>query len=132
MQIAAKCGNNSVDIFLGYLKFIVFKNFSSRGLNMFGIKDADVHSHFGWIHVPRVELPLLIHVLIVYLLSLLLEGKWNLFFLFFYFRFRGELLHCPLFGGLSLLLFGGLQKLIFGRFSQFLLIFAEEGKDMLV
>jgi hypothetical protein len=99
---------------------------------MFGIKDADVHSHFGWIHVPRVELPLLIHVLIVYLLSLLLEGQWNLFFFFFYFRFRWGLLHCPLFGRLSLPLFGGLQKLIFGGLSLLLLIFAEEGKDMLM
>jgi hypothetical protein len=89
MLIAAKRGNNSVDIFFGNLKLIVFKNLSSRGLRMIRIKDADIHSHFGWIHVPRVELPLLIHVLIVYLLSLLLEGQWNLFFLFFYFRFRG-------------------------------------------
>ena len=136
MQIGVKPGNNSVDIFLADIELIVFKNFSSRRVQMVVIKDADVDSHLSRIHIPRVELPLLIHVLIVYLLSLLNEIHWYLFFLFFYFHFWG--LYCLLFGGLNLLPLGSLNFLLLGRFKLLLLgslkllllMLAEKAKDM--
>ena len=128
MQIGVKPGNNSVDIFLADIELIVFKNFSSRRVQMVVIKDADVDSHLSRIHIPRVELPLLIHVLIVYLLSLLNEIHWYLFFLFFYFCFGG--LYCLLFGGLSLLPLGSLNFLLLGSLKLLLLMLAEKAKDM--
>ena len=100
------------------------------------IKDADVDPHLSWIHIPRVELPLLIHVLIVYLLSLLNEIHRYLFFFFFYFRFWG--LYCLLFVDLSLLPLGSLNFLLLRRFKLLLLgglkllllVLTEKAKDM--
>ena len=136
MQITAKPGNNCVHIFLADLELIVFKNFSSWRLQMVVIKDADVNSHLSWIHMPRVELPLLIHVLIVYLISLLNEINWYFFFFFFYFCFGG--LHRLLFGAFNFFLLRSLNFLLLGRVNFFLLeglkllllVLAEKAKDV--